>query len=408
MLALDDALTQLLQAVQPLGLVEQVPLLQAGQRVLAQDVVSALNVPSHDNSAMDGYAVRCADLTHASAAQPVRLPVSQRIAAGQVGTALQAGTVARVFTGAPIPAGADAVVMQEHVSLQDGQAVFSAPVSCGQHIRLAGEDVAKGQVALAAGTCLTAAHLGLAASLGHAQLQVAVRPKVMLLTTGDELVMPGAVPMDGLAAGQLFNSNLFALHEVLTRWGCDVTVGGQLPDNAQATVHALAQAAQTHHVVLTSGGVSVGEEDHVKPAVQQLGQLDLWQLAIKPGKPFAFGRLGVAHFVGLPGNPVSSLVTALLLVRPLVLRLQGATALNPVAFHLPAHFSWPKPIGRREFLRVKINAQGGLDLFSNQSSGALTSMSWCDGLVDHPAGQTIAHGDGVRFLPLWAGLGGLA
>ncbi|MFG5779654.1 gephyrin-like molybdotransferase Glp [Comamonas sp. J-3] len=393
---LDDALAELLAQAAPLAQTEQISTFDADGRVLAQDLVSALQVPSFDNSAMDGYAMRAADVPAAGAV----LPVSQRIAAGSVGEALAAGTAARIFTGAPVPAGADVVVMQEEcTALEDGRVQINAAVKLGQNIRRAGEDIALGSTIIATGTRLTPAELGLAASIGCATLQVARRPRVALFSTGDELVMPGDVAPQDLPAGSIYNSNRFFLRAMLQRLGCEVLDQGIVPDSYEATVAALQAAAQDCDLVLTSGGVSVGEEDHVKPAVEALGSLDLWAIAIKPGKPFAYGKVGKAHFVGLPGNPVSSFVTFALLVRPFVLRLQGVQNTAPQAVNLQADFDWPRADKRQEFLRARINAQGGLDRFANQSSGVLTSVVWGDGLVDNPAGSTIARGDTVRFIP---------
>jgi molybdopterin molybdotransferase len=304
-----------------------------------------------------------------------------------------------------VPEGADAIVMQEDCELlpAEGNGLptirlrkLPAP---GQWIRRAGEDVTRGAVVLARGARLTPASLGLAASIGLDRLQVARRPRVALFSTGDELVMPGEVAPEQMKPGSIYNSNRFFLRALLHRLGCDVSDLGIVPDRRDATLAVLQSAAQDHDLILTSGGVSVGEEDHIKPAVQTLGRLDLWQIAIKPGKPFAYGRVQDAHFIGLPGNPVSSFVTFLLLVRPFLLKLQGALALAPEIIALPAHFTWPRADKRREFLRVRRNAAGGLDLFENQSSGVLTSAVWGDGLVDNPPGQTIAPGDLVRFVP---------
>jgi molybdopterin molybdotransferase len=367
--------------------------------VLAADVVSALHVPPQDNSSMDGYAVRVLDVPAAG----VQMPVSQRIPAGSSGAALQAQTVARIFTGAPIPAGADAVVMQEDCSAVAGGAGDLASVQVnavpkpGQWIRRAGEDVASGAVVLARGQRLGPAELGLAASIGMDSLRVVNRPRVALFSTGDELVMPGTVAPKDMAPGAIYNSNRFFLNSLLRRMGCEVTDFGIVPDKLEATVHAMREASAAHDVILTSGGVSVGEEDHIKPAVQSLGSLDLLQIAIKPGKPFAHGKVGSAHFIGLPGNPVSSFVTFLLLVRPFLLRLQGVADVAPLAASLRADFDWPRADKRQEFLRARRNAQGGLELFANQSSGVLTSAVWGDGLVDNPGGQTIQKGDAVRF-----------
>jgi len=401
LMSLDDALAQLLAAVTPLEQVQSVPTLDADGRVLAADIVSALHVPPQDNSSMDGYALRCDDV----GAPGTTLPVSQRIAAGSAGEALLPHTVARIFTGAPIPPGADTVVMQEDcaalpepdVQGQPQVQVNALPLP-GQWIRRAGEDVARGDVVLSRGQRLGPAELGLAASIGMARLDVVRRPRVALFSTGDELVMPGEKAPQDMPPGAIYNSNRFFLANLLRRLGCEVTDLGIVPDQREATIAALRQAAATHDVILTSGGVSVGEEDHIKPAVQTLGTLDLWQIAIKPGKPFAHGRVGDAHFIGLPGNPVSSFVTFLLLVRPFLLRLQGVpdVAIKTVATR--ADFDWPRADKRREFLRVRRNAQGGLDIFGNQSSGVLTSAVWGDGLVDNPSGRPIAYGDTVQYL----------
>ena len=394
---LDEALAELLARVEPLAQVEMVATFEADGRVLARDLVSALQVPPQDNSSMDGYAVRRAEI----ADEGVPLPVSQRIPAGAAAQPLQPGTAARIFTGASIPEGADAVVMQEDTEPAGEQAVRILRVpDAGQWIRRSGEDVRRGAVVLTAGARLTPAASGLAASIGLHELPVVRRPRVALFSTGDELVMPGTVPPEQMAPGAIYNSNRFFLRQMLRRLGCEVSDCGIVPDRRDATVQALREAAQQHDLILTSGGVSVGEEDHIKPAVEELGSLDLWQVAIKPGKPFAQGRVGGAHFMGLPGNPVSSFVTFLLLVRPFLLRLQGARPDAPPPVMLPAHFDWKRPDRRREFLRVRRNAGGGLELFANQSSGVLTSTVWADGLVDNAPGGTIAHGQPVPFISL--------
>jgi molybdopterin molybdotransferase len=397
---LDDALAELLARGTPLGGTERVSTFDADGRVLAQDVVSPLQVPPQDNSSMDGYAVRRAEV-EAALAQSAALAVSQRVPAGASPSPLVAGTVARIFTGAPVPQGADAIVMQEDAQADgDGRVRLLAVPQPGQWIRRSGEDIMRGTVVLAAGDRLDPAALGLAASIGQDRLEVARRPRVALFSTGDELVMPGEVAPADMRPGAIYNSNRFFLRSLLLRLGCEVTDLGIVPDRRDATVDALARAAEGSDLILTSGGVSVGEEDHVKPAVEQLGSLDLWQIAMKPGKPFAHGRVGPAHFIGLPGNPVSSFVTFLLLVRPFLLKLQGARVLAPQPVLLPAHFDGPPADRRREFLRVRRNASGGLDLFPNQSSGVLTSAVWGDGLVDNPPGRRIAYGDSVSFLSL--------
>ena len=402
---LEDALAAVLAQAQPLPGGAFVDLLQADGRVLAADCIAPLQVPPLDNSAMDGYAVRSAEVAQAGTV----LPVSQRIPAGQVGAALQVGTVARIFTGAPLPLGADAIVMQEDCTvLDDGRVRFDAVPQPGQFVRRAGQDIALGSTALQAGLRLTPAALGLAASLGLAPLPVARRPRVALFSTGDELALPGSIAPQDLPPGHIFNSNRYVLASLLQRWGCEVVDGGILPDDRAATHAALAQAAQDCDLLVTSAGVSVGEEDHVRPVVEQLGALSLWKIAMKPGKPFAFGHVrrsggdpaaGRAHFIGLPGNPVSSLITALVLLRPFVLALQGASVVQPPAHWLTADFEITQRDSRREFLRVRRNAAGQLELFANQNSGVLTSTVWAEGLVDNPAQTLIARGERVRFLP---------
>ncbi len=395
----DEALQRLLAGVTPLPASEaaECSTFDALGRVLAVDVRSTLDVPPADNSAMDGYALRVADVPAAG----TRLPVSQRIAAGVVGTPLQPGTAARVFTGAQLPFGADAVVMQEACTVVEGGVRIDILPPPGQHVRRRGEDVREGATVLAAGTRLGAPALGLAASVGAATLRVQRRPRVALFSTGDELAMPG----EPLAPGAIYNSNRYLMRGLLQALGCEVRDLGIVADRLEATREALRAAAAGHDLILTSGGVSVGEEDHLKPAVQAEGRLDLWQMAIKPGKPLAFGAVrrpggdGEALFIGLPGNPVSACVTFALAVRPALLRLQGATALAPLALPARADFDWPRPDRRREFLRVRLNGAGGVELFRNQGSGVLTSLVTGDGLVDNPPGQAIARGDTVRFLP---------
>ena len=396
MQSLDEALACLLSTVQPLGLSECLPTADTLGRVLFEPVVSLIDVPPADNSSMVGYALCAADAASGGAV----LPVAQRVPAGVVGAVHQAGTAARIFTGAQIPVGADTVVMQEQCEAQAGEGLgavrINATPQASEWIRRRGEDVQQGASVLAAGCRLDAAGLGLAASVGAAQLSVARRPRVALFSTGDELVMPG----EPLKPGAIYNSNRFTLRAMLQGLGCEVIDLGIVPDQLGATRAALREAAAQADLIITSGGVSVGEEDHLRPAVQAEGALDLWQIAIKPGKPLAFGRVGGAWFIGLPGNPVSSLVTFALLVRPVILRLQGATKLQPRGFMLRADFDWLKADRRREFLRVRLNEAGGLDLFPNQSSGVLTSTVWADGLLDNPAGQAFEAGQSVRFLPM--------
>ena len=406
MLDFDDALARLLAGANPVRETEAVPTQAAALRVLAHGLRSSIDVPPLDNTSMDGYAVRCADVPVAG----TRLAVAQRIAAGSVGHVLAPGTAARIFTGAPLPAGADAVVMQELCAVDNGSVTVNHVPRSGEWIRRRGEDIAAGAEVLAAGTRLSAAHVGVAASVGAAQLIVFRRLRVALFSTGDELAMPG----EALKPGGIYNSNRYTLRALLEGLGCEVADLGIVPDSREATRAALRDAAAGNDLILTSGGVSVGEEDHVKPAVEAEGSLDLWKIAIKPGKPLAFGTVGAsslcvpgiplrgqvtaASFIGLPGNPVSSFVTFIMLVRPFILKAQGASGVTARAQALRADFEC-KGDPRREFLRARINAEGGLELFPNQSSGVLTSCTWADGLIDNPPRQAIARGDTVRFLP---------
>ncbi len=391
MLSFDEALDRLLAAARPVAEMEDVSTLDCDGRVLARALVSGLDVPPLDNSSMDGYAVRCADVP----APGTRLRVAQRITAGSVGVTLAPATAARIFTGAAVPPGADAIVMQELAQQHGDQVVIDHRPHAGEWIRRAGEDIRSGAEILAAGSRLGPQQLGLAAAVGAAGLTVLRRLRVAVFFTGDELAMPG----EPLPPGAIYNSNRYLLRGLLGRLGCEVKDFGIVPDQLDATRAVLRAAAAGSDLIVTSGGVSVGEEDHMRPAVQAEGALDLWKIAIKPGKPLAFGRVGNADFIGLPGNPVSSFVTFLLLVRPFVLKRQGAGDRLPAALELRADFDWTKPDARREFLRVRRNAGGGLDLFPNQSSAVLTSTVWGDGVLDNPPGKAIRRGDAVRFIP---------
>ncbi len=395
LLSVVDASELLLNAAVAVGEIENLPTLNANGRVLAADQVAQINVPGMDNSQMDGYAVRAADCSSGTA----RLPVSQRIAAGHVGTALAPGTAARIFTGAMVPAGADAIVMQEDCEPDGDDVIIRATPTAGQWIRRVGEDITSGAIILPAGGRLRAQELGLAASVGLATLPVLRKLRVAVFFTGDELTMPG----ETLAPGAIYNSNRFLLRGLLENLGCEVSDYGIVPDQLQATRETLRAAAANHDLIITSGGVSVGEEDHVRPAVQAEGRLNMWQIAMKPGKPLAFGEIdraagGKAFFFGLPGNPVSTFVTFLIFVRPFLLRLQGVQQVQPRVLHMRADFDWPRADRRQEFLRARFNDTGGLDLFAHQGSGVLTSTVWADGLIDNAPGQTIVAGDQVRFL----------
>ena len=400
-----EALDQMLAGIEPLTDRETVATGDARGRVLATSLVSRLAVPAGDNAQMDGYAVRVADLVDASEASPVVLPISQRIPAGHPNTPLASGSVARIFTGAWIPQSADAVVMQEDVEFDaaTNRVTFRSRPDDGAWIRRRGEDIRDGQTILSAGTRLEAQHLGLAASIGTARVDVVRRPRVALFSTGDELAMPGEVAVEDLKPGALFNSNRYTLRASIEALGCVAVDLGIVPDTLAATRDALVRAAAVADVIVTSGGVSVGEEDHMRPAVAAEGSIDFWQISIKPGKPLAFGRVGggdqAAWFVGLPGNPVSSFVTFLIFVRPLLMRLQGVVDFAPPVYALRADFEWLQPDRRQEFLRARVNASGGLDLHVQQGSGVMTSTVWADGLIDNPAGRAIARGDVVRYLP---------
>ena len=393
MLSADQLLDALLERARGLTATETVAVTASRGRVLAAPLTSAITVPPHDNSAMDGYAVRVADVAAAGA----KLPVSQRILAGSVGEPLMPGTAARIFTGAPVPPGADAVLMQEDCSLaDDGEAIVVNKLPRpGENIRRAGEDIRAGAEVLAAGTRIGAAEMGLAASVGLGALPVYKKLKVACFFTGDELVTPG----EPLAPGQIYNSNRYTLSGLLNGLGCELIDFGIVPDTLEATEAALDGAASIADVVITSGGVSVGEADYVKAAVEKLGRVEMWKVAMKPGKPIVYGRVGDADFIGLPGNPVSAFVTFCLFVRPFLLKRMGAENVLYRAFAAQADFAWTKAGARREFLRARLQPNGRLALFPNQSSGVLTSCAWADGLVDLAIGETVQPGDWLRFIP---------
>ncbi len=399
-----EALQILLSQAQPIQGEELVTVAEALNRVLARDQLSLVDVPPADNTQMDGYAVIASDIQSLGQV----LKVTQRIPAGHLGTELQSGTVARIFTGAQIPRGADAVLMQEDCEVLGEPSAegigYTVKVNRlpkqGDWIRRRGEDLMANQIALKAGTYLRPQELGVAASCGLTHLPVKRRVKVAAFFTGDELTLPG----QPLKPGAIYNSNRDTLLACFRALGCEATDFGIVPDTLEATRQTLREAAKDHDLIVTSGGVSVGEEDHIKPAVSSEGRLDMWQIAIKPGKPLAFGAVkkpvsGEAWFMGLPGNPVSSFVTFLLFVKPFIQSLQGRSLGVEAIYWMRADFDWPRADKRNEFLRVKVNAEGGLDLFPNQSSGVLTSASGGDGLVDNPPQQTIKKGDMVRYLP---------
>jgi molybdopterin molybdotransferase len=395
MLSAAELLQELLKRARPLDETETIGLADAWNRVLAEGLTSYVSVPPMDNTAMDGYAVRSHDCKQPDA--PLR--VTQRIAAGQVGKPLHKGEAARIFTGAPVPPGADTIVMQEDTSL-DGElvTVYKVPRP-GDHIRRAGEDIQPGTSVLTPGTRLKGSELGLAASIGRTEAKVFRQLRVAMFSTGDELAEPGRP----LKPGQIYNSNRATLKGLLTGLGVEVVDLGGVADTREATIKAIESAKRLADVILTTGGVSVGEEDHVKAAVEELGHIDMWKVAMKPGKPVVYGRVGETDFIGLPGNPVSAFVTFCLFARPFLLKRMGASQVLYRAYPVRAAFDWKKPGGRREFLRGHVvNGQDGageVRLYPNQGSGVLTSAVWADGLVDIEIGQTVIRGEWVRFIP---------
>jgi len=391
LMPVEHALQQLLAMAEAAPIREQqtLPLADCDGRVLAQDLVSTLDLPPWPNSAMDGYAVRLADWT----GEP--LVVSQRIFAGQAPQPLAAGTCARIFTGAPVPEGADCVEMQENAVVHaDERVSFTEPLHLGQNIRPQGQETTVGERVLTAGTRLGPIELGLAASLGHDGLAVIRRPRVAVLSTGDELVEPG-LP---LGPGQIYNSNRRVLCAWLSRMGCEVIDAGILPDDLEKTRAQLASLGSVD-LILSTGGVSVGEADFLGIALREEGELALWKLAIKPGKPLTFGHFRGVPVIGLPGNPASTLVTFALLARPYLLRRQGVLDVEPLRFEVPVGFTWPKPGNRREYLRGRIE-QGKAIIYRNQSSGVLRSAAWAQGFVEVLEGTTLEIGDTVNFIPL--------
>ena len=393
LISVDDAITRILDAATPLQSVETVNIESALGRVLAEDITSSINVPGYDNSAMDGYVVNSKDCQQ----RGMTLAVSQRIPAGTTGDPLEAGTAARIFTGAPVPENANAVVMQELCEQQGNNVVINTIVKAGENVRRAGEDIARDAVVLDSGTRLRPQDMGLLASVGVAQVNVYRKLKVATFFTGDEIVEPG----NELASGQIYNSNQYTLAGLLQSVGCDVVNYGIVPDTLDNTLAVMSEATSNADLVLTSGGVSVGEEDYVRIALEQLGQLNMWRIAMKPGKPVAFGQIGDCLFMGLPGNPVSVFVTFLIFARPLILKLQGANRFLADLLTIRSDFSWKK-VKREEYLRVKIKqaAEGPVaELYPHQGSGVLSSASWADGLVVVEIDTQVKKGDLLPYIP---------
>ncbi|MCH6565902.1 MAG: molybdopterin molybdotransferase MoeA [Proteobacteria bacterium] len=390
----DEALEQLIAKISPLQRVVRKPLLEAFGEVLAESQRSTIDVPQADNSSMDGYALNTSDLASSGATE---LPVSQRIAAGEAGEPLQPGTAARIFTGAPIPAGADLVIMQEQVQFKGDTIRFDINPERGSNIRRAGNDIRSGDTILQKGCRLRPQDIGLAASVGLESLPVFEKIRVGIFLAGDELVEPGKP----LAVGQIYDSNRYTLQGMLQALGCEIIDLGLVGDTLEETKTAMLNAAQQADLVVSSGGVSVGEEDHVRIAIEQLGDLHLWRLRIKPGKPLAFGAINSTPFIGLPGNPVSVFVTFCLFVCPLIKTLQGRTWQKPVAVQVAAGFDWPKPDSRREFLRARLETDDDqapvAKIYPNQDSGVLSSAVWAQGFVEIAEGQTLRAGDKVDY-----------
>ena len=396
LLDVEQALQHLLSQVQPCSETETVETAGSLGRVLAEDLRSSIDVPPLDNSGMDGYAVSVADLT---ADAESTLPIGLRVCAGDPLQTHQPGTVSRIFTGAPVPEGADAVIPQELCEVEGDTVRLPAGIKQGANIRRRGEDITKGAVVLQKGLRVRAQEMGMAATMGFAQLSVYRQLKVAVFSTGDELVALG----EALGSGQIYDSNRYSVNGLLQTLGCEVIDLGCVTDNFNATQEILQQAAQQADLVITSGGVSVGEEDHIKAAVESIGQLNMWRLAIKPGKPLAYGTVCDTPFFGLPGNPVASFVTFCLFARPYLLRMQGMNDVAPLTISLPAWFDWPRSGKRREFSRARVvnneKGESGVELYPHQGSGVLSSVVWANGLAVIPEGQTIERGDAVNFIP---------
>jgi len=396
LMPIEDALTMLLNNANPITKTEKLPLTEAQGRILAEDLSSTVDVPPHDNSAMDGYAVRSADLAEA---KEILLPVSQRIPAGKMGLELEPGTAARIFTGAPIPRGADAVVMQEVCTPEgDGVRIMDS-VPVGKNLRKAGEDIRVGDSILKIGTKLKPQDIGLAASVGIGKVEVYKRLRVGIFFTGDELREPG----ETLEPGQIYNSNRHTMRGMLENLNCEIIDLGAVEDTLEATKSAMLKAASESDLVMTSGGVSVGDEDYIRIALEELGQLDMWRINIKPGKPLAFGKVGDTSFLGMPGNPVSVFATFCLFARPFILKKQGASETQANSFKVPAAFEWPKAGKRHEYVRARVdpdaNGRPVINLYPHQGSGVLTSTSWANGLAVIPADTTVKPEDIIEFIP---------
>ena len=387
MIPVEQALELLQSQAKPVCEKELVAIAQALRRTLSSPVIAPINVPPADNSAMDGYAVRTADI-----ALNTDYPISQRIPAGTAPDPLQENTVARIFTGANIPTGADAIIIQEDSISRNDRVQFTSLANTGENIRLCGQDVKKGSEILSAGTVLRPQEIGLLASCGIAEVEVYKKLRVAIISTGDELVEPGQ-PAE---PNQIYNSNRFLLKSFCMACGFDAIDFDLVPDQLEQTISALEEAASQADVILTTGGVSVGEEDHIKPALEQLGKLDMWKVAIKPGKPIALGKVGDTDMIGLPGNPSSVFTTFLILALPRLRLLQGRPKAELTPEILTAGFSCAGG-SRQEYLRARKTTRGA-EIFPNQSSGVLSSACWGDGFVVQPQHVAIEQGQQVQFL----------
>ena len=394
MLSVEQARAFLLDRARAITAAERIAVEDALDRITAADVEAPIDVPGHANSAMDGYAVRAADVPDRGEAT---LAVTQRIAAGEVGSPLAAGEAARIFTGAPVPRGADAIAIQEDCRLDGESVVVPGPLEPGTFVRPRGNDIRSGETVVAAGTRVRPQEMGVVASVGVAEIDVRRRPRVAIVSSGDELRRPG-VP---LRPGQIYNSNRFTLLGLLQRVGCAVVDLGLVADTFEATRTALLRGAESADVLITTGGVSVGEEDHVRRALEAVGELEMWKVRVKPGKPIVYGRIGGCDLLGLPGNPVSALVTFCLFVRPFVLRRLGVADVFPAPIIVPARFNWPRAGGRREFARARLVVDGdggaGVEVHARQGSDVLSAVTWATGLVEIVEGATVAPGDAVRY-----------
>ncbi len=387
------ALAQLIESAPVVEGTEVLLLDQAEGRVLADAICSPIAVPPAANSAMDGFAVNVSSLP-----DDLCLRVSQRIPAGEQGVALEPGTAARIFTGSEIPPGADAVIMQEQCQIDIDHVQLLSTPNVGDHIRPQGQDIQPGQCIASRGAVLDGRYMGVLAAVGISMVKVYRRIRISILTTGDELVLPG----DLCGAGKIYNSNYYTLLGLLKPLGVEVVFPGIVEDDPDATIKALADAADNSDLIISSGGVSVGEEDHVKAAVEQLGELMLWRLAIKPGKPLAYGRVADTPFIGLPGNPGAVLVTFLMLAMPYLMTMQGRREVLPTRYPVKSNFTRSKTAPREEFLRAALTKQeSGLYAgpIHSQSSGVLSSAVLADGLLVIPADQPVEHGQTLEFIP---------